>query len=106
VLIETERNLSESVPEKLTALDRIVANIPFEFVQPTKREVRAAIKYANLKDAPIVAAARKAGVELLVTLDRIHPLGRPSLAKYVRAAVVTPREAFAHLAVKNQGAEE
>jgi predicted nucleic acid-binding protein len=36
VLIETERNLSESAPEKLTVLDRIVANVPFEFVRPAK----------------------------------------------------------------------
>jgi uncharacterized protein len=101
VLIESGRNLAESAPDKLYALDRIVANIPLEIIRPTKRDVRAATRYVHLKDAPIVAAARRANVDLLVTLDKKHLLGRPRLAKYVRAAVVTPREAIDYLAGKS-----
>lgn len=101
VLTETRRNLAESAAEKLPTLDRIVANIPFGFVRPTKREVRAATKYVALKDAPIVAAARKAKAELLVTFDEKHLLGRPDVAKYVRAAIVTAKEAVEFLRRKN-----
>jgi predicted nucleic acid-binding protein len=101
VLAETRRNLSESAPEKLIAFERVVANVPWGFVRPTKREVRAATKVVALKDAPIVAAARKARVHFLVTFDEKHLLGRPNISKYVRSAVVTPKVAMAHLAHKN-----
>ncbi len=97
VLEETKRNLFESAPEKSSALDQIVANVHFEFVRPMKRDVLAATKHVALKDAPIVAAARKAKVDFLVTLDQKHLLNRPDLAKYVRAAIVTPKAAIEQL---------
>ena len=50
------------------------------------------------KDAPIVAAAWKAKVDMLVTLDKKHLLGKPGLAKYVRADIITPGEAMTRLA--------
>ena len=97
VLEETRRNLAASVPESLVFLDLIVKNIPFELAQPTKRDVLVAARHVALKDAPIVAAARKAKVDFLVTLDKKHLLGRPDLAKYVRAEIVTPKEAVIRL---------
>jgi len=98
VLDETRRNLAESAPERLIILDYITAGIPFEIVKPTKREVITAAKRVVLKDAPIVAAARKARVDHLVTFDKKHLLGKPELAEYVRAPIVTPQEAFERLA--------
>jgi predicted nucleic acid-binding protein len=97
VLAETKRNLAESAPEYLVLLDYILENIPFELFQPTKREVVAATRYTALKDAPIVAAARKAKVDFLITLDKKHLLGKPDLAKYVGAEILTPKEAFVRL---------
>ena len=64
--------------------------------------MRAAARRVAAKDAPIVAAARKARVDMLVTLDKKHLLGRPELAQYVRADIVTPKEAMAHLAKSNR----
>ncbi len=98
VLDETRRNLAESVPERLIIFDYITAGIPFETVKPTKREVIAAARRVVLKDAPIIAAARKARVDYLATLDKKHLLGKPELAEYVRAPIVTPQEAFERLA--------
>ena len=97
VLEETRRNLAESAPDHLVFLDLIVKSVPFEFVRPTKREVRAATKHVALKDAPIVAAARRARVNLLVTLDKKHLLGKPAPATNARAEIVTPKEVVAHL---------
>ena len=97
VLEETRRNLAESAPDRLIILDYITAGIPFEIVKPTKREVIAAARRVVLKDAPIIAAARKARVDHLVTLDKKHLLGKPELAEYVRAPIVTPQEAFERL---------
>ena len=97
VITETERNFIEKVPEKLHFLETIIDNIPFEFVRPTKRQVIAAAKHSALKDAPIVAAAKRAQVDLLVTLDKKHLLGKPELAKYIGAEIVTPKDAVDQL---------
>jgi predicted nucleic acid-binding protein len=94
VLIETRRNLSESASDKLQFLENALANIPFELTRPTKREVLAAAKRVVLKDAPIIAAARKAKVGMLVTLDKKHLLGKPDLAAYLGVPIVTPKEAI------------
>jgi predicted nucleic acid-binding protein len=41
--------------------------------------------------------AKRAGVEMLVTLDKKQLLGRPELARFVGADIVTPKEAMARL---------
>jgi len=92
VLLETTRNLASSAPEHLAALQRILEAIPFEMVRPTTREVRAAARHVVLKDAPILAAARKAKVDYLVTLDKKHLLGKPELAQYARTLIAAPQE--------------
>ena len=97
VLDEIRRNLADHAPDKLPFLDLALEQIPFEFVRPTRREVLAAAQHVALKDAPIVAAARKAKVDFLVTHDKKHLLGRPALAAYVRAPIVTPKDAVAQL---------
>lgn len=100
VIDETNRNMIEKAPEKVHLLETIIDNIPFEITRPTKREVLAAAKHTELKDAPIIAAAKKTNVDLLVTLDKKHLLGRPELAKYIKAEIVTPKEAVSLLVKK------
>ena len=68
-----------------------------QFVRPTKRQVLSAAAHVALKDAPIVAAAKRAKVDLLVTLDKKHLLGKPELAKYASTEIVTPQEAVIQL---------
>ena len=102
VLDETRRNLAESTPERLIILDYITAGIPFEIVKPTKREVIAAARRVVLKDSPIIAAARKARMDYLVSLDKKHLRGRPELAEHVRAPILTPQEAFERLTQPDQ----
>ncbi len=93
VLIETRRNIAHSVPEKMTALERLFDAIPFEVVNPARRSVVGAAKRVALKDAPIVAAARKARVNALVTFDEKHLLRNVTLADYIRAPVIRPQQA-------------
>ena len=95
---ETKRNLAEHAPDTTRTLwDYFLSNLAIEYVTPTKREARAAAKRVVAKDAPIVAAARKAKVDFLITLDKKHLLGKPGLAKYVRADIVTPKEVVARV---------
>lgn len=85
VLEETRRNLAESAPRAIPYLEFVLAHLAIEVVRPTK------------KDAPIAAAAKRAVVEMLVTLDKKHLLGRPDLARFIGADIVTPKEAMARL---------
>ncbi len=93
VLEETRRNLAYSVPEKREALERLLGAIPFEIVNPARRSVVGAARRVALKDAPIVAAARKARVDALVTFDEKHLLRNPALPGYLRASVIRPQQA-------------
>ncbi len=98
VLIETRRNLESQARELALLFDFVAENTPFELVETTKRQVLAASRRVALKDAPIVAAAKKAKVDFLVTLDKKHLLGKPSLTKFVGARIVTPKEVVTALA--------
>lgn len=93
VLRETKRNLATKAPDSLPLLRLVLQGIPFELVRPTKREVLEATKVVVLKDAPIVAAAKKAKVGSLVTLDRKHLLGKPKIEKYAAVPIITPKQA-------------
>jgi predicted nucleic acid-binding protein len=94
VLEETKRNLAESAPEVLPALERLLDNLAYEIVQPSKDEVLAAAKYTALKDAPILAAARAGNVDILVTLDQKHLLRKPDLEDFAHVKIRTPGEAY------------
>ena len=93
VLEETRRNLAENAPHSLPSFHLIIETVSFELIRPTKREVLDAAKVVVLKDAAILAAAKKAGVDLLVTLDRKHLLGKPALEQFVGVPIVTPKQA-------------
>jgi predicted nucleic acid-binding protein len=94
VLEETRRNLAASAPEGLPALERLLDNLSFEIVQPSRDKVLAAAKYTALKDAPILAAARAGNVDILVTLDQKHLLRKPDLDAYAHAKIRTPGETY------------
>ena len=97
MLEETRRNLAESAPKSLSFLEFVLDSVPYEIVRPTKRQVLEAAEQTAFKDAPIAAAAKMAKVEPLVTLVRKHLLGRPDLARHVRADIVTPNEAVGRI---------
>ena len=94
VIEETRRNLAYDVPEKLVVFERLLATVPFEIVTVTRRAVRSAERVVAAKDAHVLAAAKKAKVDALVTFDRKHLLGKPGVAKYIKAKVVPPDEAI------------
>lgn len=101
VIEEVRRNLESYSKEAALYFDLITASIPFSFVRPTKRQVLVAARYVAFKDAPIAAAARKAKVDLLVTLDKKHLLHNPEVSKFCRMPVVTPKDAVEFILNKN-----
>jgi len=97
VITETRRNILELKPERIAVLDRILNTANLEVKNPTKSNVAKAAHLIVLKDAPIIAAAKSAKVDMLVTLDRKHILGKPELETYIHAPILTPAEAFQRL---------
>ena len=96
VLEETRRNLALTQPG-LTVLERIIREARIEIVSVTKQQVQDAMRLIVPKDAPILAAAKVAKVDMLVSLDKKHILGHAELEKYINAPILTPIEVFARL---------
>ena len=72
--------------------------IPFKLVEPSEQEILAMQPYIVYKDAAILAAAKKANVDFLVTLDRKHMISkREELARQIGIKIVLPSELLAFL---------
>lgn len=98
VLDETRRNIAAKAAEMLDVYDLLLTILDFEMCPvPSLSEVREAEKYVASKDAPIVAAAKKARVDYLITFDKRHLLGNPALASYMGIEILTPKEGLAHI---------
>lgn len=92
-LEEAERNLAAKRPQALPFFDILRDAIPFEIVEPTKVEVLQMQPYIAFKDAPILAAAQKANVYCLVTLDRQHMIAvRNEIEQQTGVKVLLPSE--------------
>jgi len=100
VLEETRRNLTLTQPG-LTVLEHIIRGSRMEIVSATRKQVLDAMKWIVPKDAPILAAAKTAQVDMLVSLDKKHILGRPELETYINAPILTPAEAFQKLQARS-----
>jgi predicted nucleic acid-binding protein len=92
VLKETEKNLARKAPEALPAFRRFLDMVPFEMVHPSKEQVLGAAQYTAVKDAPIVAAAKMARADHLVSLDRRHLVGIPDVAQGSGLKIVLPQQ--------------
>lgn len=73
ILREAERNIRAKLPEKLPLYLAVVRAINPEITpNPSLEQVKKAAKIINATDAPILAAAIRAKLDYLVTLDRKH----------------------------------
>ena len=96
VLIEAERNLQRKLPAAIPYYREWLAACPVERVpSPTREEVLQAARMIHPKDAAILAAAMRAGVDDLVTLDRCHFLDDPEVARRSGLRIGTPGEFIA-----------
>ena len=91
VVTEAERNLTNKAPEYLPVLNTLLDLNIFTFApEITPKEVQAAAKYIEAKDAMIVAAALKAKVTYLATFDRKHLIDPPAASQESGLIIVTP----------------
>lgn len=94
VLEETRRNLASLKKPKDIDLEYLLSKAKVETINADRNEVLLAAKITVLKDAPVIAAAKKAKVNMLVSLDKKHILDHPELETYINARILTPKEAF------------
>ena len=92
VIGEIRENLIEKTPAKLPIFEHLAQLSVWEFVEPTPVQIlKAARVVTDVDDAPIVAAAKKAKVDALVTFNDKHLITQP-VAEYIGALVGRPGE--------------
>lgn len=93
VLLETERNLArlaKYATEALAVFQQLVETVPLTIVTADEAAVREAASYTHPKDAAIIAAARQAHVDYLVSLDRRHLVDVPGVSTRSGLVIVLP----------------
>jgi predicted nucleic acid-binding protein len=81
----------------MTVLEQIIREARIGMVSVTRQQVQHAMKLIVPKDAPILAAAKAANVDMLVSMDKKHILGHPELESYIGAPILTPVEAITQI---------
>jgi predicted nucleic acid-binding protein len=97
ILLEAERNIQAKLgPDTLLRFYRDLGELDLTLVEaPTPQEIAAQSKIIDPKDAHVLAAALKGGVEVLLTLDRKHFLSPSVLQAGLPFRIMTPGE-FLH----------
>jgi predicted nucleic acid-binding protein len=82
VLVEAERNLQDKLPNAIPEYERFLNACPLESIpDPSTGDVGKVKDIIHPKDASILAAAKNAQVDYLVTLNRKHFLDDPRVAR-------------------------
>ncbi|MCL5960603.1 MAG: PIN domain-containing protein [Chloroflexi bacterium] len=98
VVEETGRNIARKVPTALPTFHLLRESLPVEVTNPPKTLVLRVAKSVTPKDAPIVAAALKAGAQYLATYDQRHLLSQKEAVKADFGIIVaTPDEILKRL---------
>ncbi len=97
ILLEAERNIQAKLgPDALLQFYRDLGELDLTLVEaPTPQEIAAQSKIIDPKDAHVLAAALKGGVEVLLTLDRKHFQSPSVLQAGLPFRIMTPGE-FLH----------
>lgn len=95
VLVEADRTFLAKFPHLIDRYRLFIRNLaPLLVEDPTPRNVQAAAQVIELDDAPILAAAKDAAVDYLVTLNTRH-FATPTVRAFFPAPIVTPAEFLA-----------
>jgi len=92
VITEADRNLSAKLPAVLPDYRALLIQLaPLIVEDPPPHVVKEAARVIHQNDAPILAAAREAGVDFLVSWNTRH-FQTGAVRAFVRFPVVTPGE--------------
>ncbi len=93
VVIESERNLQKKAPRAIPVFEIFKQVLVASSVDPSHRMVLEVARAVALKDAPIVAAARRARATYLATYDQKHLISqRQMIQASFGISVVFPDE--------------
>ena len=90
VFEEARRNLGVKAPGEVPDLETFHQAATIEMVRPSREEIEEAMEYTADKDAPVVAAAREAEVDYLVSLAREHWVEAPDVVQRSGLVIVLP----------------
>ena len=90
VFEEARRNPEVKAPDAVPDLETFDQAATLEMVRPSREEIEEAMEHTADEDAPVVAAARKAKVDYLVSLDREHLVEAPEVAQRSGLTIVLP----------------
>ncbi len=92
VLVEADRVFAAKFPQLLERYRKFIKNLgPLLADDPSMREVEASKKIIDAADAPILAAAKKEGVNYLVTLNTRH-FHTEKVRAFLPCPIFTPSE--------------
>jgi putative PIN family toxin of toxin-antitoxin system len=92
VLVEADRVFLAKFPQLAERYRRFIESLaPFLVDDPTPGDVRRAAQAIDPDDAPILAAAKQADVQYLVTLDTRH-FTTPKVRGFFPSPIVTPAQ--------------
>lgn len=96
VVAETERAIARKAPQVLADVRKAILASKAQIVHdPSPAEVKANLQLvSHPADVPILLAAMEAKVDYLVTLNRIHFIDDPEVAKKASLRIGTPGEAL------------
>ncbi len=97
VLEEARRNLAAKAPASLPAFEAFVGAAPFVVVDATRHQVEVMARHTAAKDAPVVAAAKRARAAYLVSHDHAHLVGNADLERVAGLRILTPGSVLALL---------
>jgi len=90
VVEEARRNLQAKAPGAVGQLDILLEAAAPHTAKPTETQIRSAMAYIAAKDAPVVAAARAANADHLVSLDRKHMVDVPGIEAASGLSILLP----------------
>ncbi|MEK6691195.1 MAG: PIN domain-containing protein [Nitrospirota bacterium] len=92
VIVETDRNIEEKLPEMLNEYREFIELLaPVLINDPRQKDVSKYLKVINLDDAPILASAVTSGADFLVTWDKKHFISK-NIRIHSSLKIVTPGE--------------
>ncbi len=92
VLVETDRVFERKFPALIGEFRRFIKNLsPVITEDPNPQEIRDAENIIDKDDALILAAAKKADIRYLVSLDTKH-FHLDKVRQYLKCPIVTPSE--------------
>ena len=84
------KEVRRNIPKLADKFQELLELVPFNYIALTGEDVAEAMGYTVAKDAHVVAAAKKAAVDYLVTFDEKHLLRNEELRQHIVFGMLKP----------------